>query len=315
MIPFSQTILTWYSQHQRNLPWRSPHNTPYNVVVSEFMLQQTQVPRVIEKFKEFMQKFPTIQHLAQASPADVIHAWSGLGYNRRALLLHSFAQEVHTKYNNHIPNTIEQLQELPGMGPYTRGAVLSFAYNLPEPAIDVNIRRIYLRYFRGKDQGVPMGKKEEQELYHFIKTTIPEGKSCDLHNALMDFGSLICQRDKPLCQQCPLQSSCKFYPLYQEQPQKAFFIMEKRPEKGTTENGRFIPNRIFRGRIVEFVRKNNETEIFVETFGKAIKMDYTNKDQEWLLMLCKGLEKDKLLWFKKSNNHLSLHLSQKSPQS
>ena len=306
---FSRSILAWYFQHQRNLPWRYPHNTPYHVVVSEFMLQQTQVPRVIEKFKEFMQKFPTLQHLAQASPAEVIHAWSGLGYNRRALLLHSFAKEVHAKFNNQIPDNVEQLQQLPGMGPYTRGAVLSFAYNLPEPAIDVNIRRIYLRYFQGRDQGLPMGKKEEQELYHLIKTTIPENQSCNLHNGLMDFGSSICQRDKPLCLQCPLQPSCKFYPLYNDQPQKALFVMEKRQEKGTTENGRFIPNRIFRGRIVEFVRKNNGKEILMEALGKVIQKDYTQKDQEWLLMLCEGLKKDQLLTCRKNESRLLLSLS------
>src|SRR3989344_883946 len=267
---FPTKILEWYSVHKRILPWRS-NNSPYYVLVSEFMLQQTQVPRVIEKFKEFMQRFPTLQDLAQASKAEVIESWSGLGYNRRALLLHRFAQEVTEKYNGKIPQQKEKLAELPGMGPYTTGAILSFAFNLPEPAIDVNIRRIYLRFFQGKDQGLPMSKKEEQELYLLAKGTIPENKSTDFHNALMDFGSLVCTRNNPLCSECSLKLSCKFFPLYKEKKEKSLFVMEKRKEPGIAENGKLVPNRIFRGRIVEFARKNHTREILVHNLGRLKK--------------------------------------------
>lgn len=272
------------------------------------MLQQTQVPRVIEKFKEFMERFPTLLDLAKASKADVIESWSGLGYNRRALLLHKFAQEVCEKHNGVIPQDKEQLQELSGMGPYTTGAILSFAYNLPEPAIDVNVRRIYLRFFQGKDQGLPMGKKEEQELYQFAKRSIPVNRSTDFHSALMDFGSSVCTRNNPSCNECPLQSSCAFFPLYKNNQDKFMFVMEKRKEQGITENGKHIPNRIFRGRIVEFVRNNQQTEISIDDFGKAIKKDYNHQEESWLLSLLEKLQSEGLLNYNLSNHKITLSL-------
>lgn len=304
---FSTKLLGWYSANQRTLPWRT-NNSPYYVVVSEFMLQQTQVPRVIEKFKEFLERFPTIQDLAKASKAEVIESWSGLGYNRRALLLHKFAQEVCEKYSGNIPENKEQLQELPGMGPYTTGAVLSFAYNLPEPAIDVNVRRIYLRFFQGKDQGLPMSKAEEKELYQFAKQSIPKNKSADFHSALMDFGSSICTRNNPSCNTCPLQNNCAFFPLYNNQKDKVLFVMEKKQEQGITENGKHIPNRIFRGRIVEFVRNNQGNEVLVAELGMQIKKDYRKENEVWLLSLCNKLKDDGLLWFEMRDDKISFSL-------
>lgn len=304
---FSAKILEWYSQHQRTLPWRTD-NSPYRVLISEFMLQQTQVPRVIEKFKEFLQKFPTIQDLAKASKAEVIDAWSGLGYNRRALLLHKFAQDVCEKYRGKIPQTKEALQELPGMGPYTTGAILSFAYNLPEPAIDVNVRRIYLRFFQGKDQGLPMSKKEEQALYELAKQTIPDNNSAAFHNALMDFGSMVCTRNAPFCSTCPLQNNCQFFPLYKNQKEKILFVMEKKQEQGIMENGKHIPNRIFRGRIVEFARRNQGKEILIDDLGKTIKKDYQAGEEKWLLSLLKKLQDDSLLKFSVYQNKITLLL-------
>lgn len=305
---FSHQILNWYAQHRRELPWRGEKITPYEVVVSEFMLQQTQVPKVKEKFKQFIAQFPTIDDLAAARTAEVIAAWSGLGYNRRALLLHRFAKEVCAVYHGTIPTNNEKLQQLPGMGSYTTGAVLSFAYNLPEPAIDVNVRRIYLRFFQGRDQGLPMGKKEEQELYHFVKQTIPENKSTDFHSALMDFGSLVCTRKAPQCSSCLLQASCQFFPLYNSNPRKAFFAAEKRKELGVVENGKHIPNRIFRGRIVEFVRQNQGKEISIPDLGKIIKKDYHLKEEQWLLSLVEKLQQEGLLNFSIVKKKITLAL-------
>lgn len=293
---FTSAILKWYSQNQRILPWRT-NPTPYYVLVSEIMLQQTQVPRVIEKFKEFITKFPTLNNLAIASTADVIHAWSGMGYNRRALLLHQFAKEVVVRYQGRIPSTAEELQSLPGIGPYTTGAILSFAYNLPEPAIDVNIRRIYQRYFRGRDQGLPMGVADEKALYAHVKSTIPHNKSREFHSALMDFGSMVCTRDAPYCTTCPLQTSCKFFPRFEKNKTKALFQPKRRQEPGVLENGRFVPNRIFRGRLVEFTRRNGEGEVALSVIGIAIKNDYSLKDKPWLLQICNALQRDRLITY------------------
>ena len=304
---FSSKILEWYSANKRTLPWRT-NNSPYYVVVSEFMLQQTQVPRVIEKFKEFISRFPTLLDLAKASKAEVIDSWSGLGYNRRALLLHRFVQEVVEKHDGEIPTNKEELQELPGMGPYTTGAILSFAYNLPEPAIDVNVRRIYLRFFQGRDQGLPMNKSEEKELYQLAKQTIPENKSKDFHSALMDFGSSICTRNTPACAECPLQKSCTFFPLYKNDKENSLFVMEKKLEQGVTENGKHIPNRIFRGRIVEFTRRNQGTEIEKADLGKAIKKDYSHTEERWLMMLCQKLKDEGLLEYRETTNKVVISL-------
>ena len=272
-------------------------------------MQQTQVPRVIIEYQEFLSKFPSLQDLAKSSKAEVIQSWSGLGYNRRALLLHKFAQEVVEKYQGIIPSNKEKLAELPGIGPYTCGSVLSFAYNLPEPAIDVNVRRIYMRYFHGQDQGLPMGKKEENILFELIKSTIPVNKSSQLHNALMDFGSLVCLRDAPMCAQCPLQATCTFFPLYKDSPKQVLFVMEKKQEQGKKEGTRFIPNRIYRGRILELTRKKQETKLTLKELGKKVKKDYTSKDQHWLLDLCARLQKEGFLDYTLTENFITLTLA------
>ena len=305
---FSRLLLQWYSKHQRELPWRNCNN-PYYVVVSEFMLQQTQVPRVVEKFKAFILLFPTLPDLANANKANVIKAWSGLGYNRRALLLHSFAQEVITKYNGEIPSVPEALIKLAGIGTYTAGSISSFAFNRPEPAIDVNVRRIYMRFFHGKDQGLPMDKKEEQKLYNLVKETIPENNSSDFHNALMDFGSLCCTRDTPQCQHCPLQKTCQFFPHYKSKGPQALYVMEKKVEQGVKENGKHIPHRIFRGRIVEYIRNNNNKEVSLSTIGKAIKKDFTINDSSWLLKLFCKLQEDKLITYTIDDQIIKLNLA------
>ncbi|HIJ10514.1 TPA: A/G-specific adenine glycosylase [Candidatus Woesearchaeota archaeon] len=306
MNTFSHGILEWYNNNKRDLPWRTD-NSPYRVLISEIMLQQTQVPRVIEKFHEFLMLFPTLRNLANASKADVIKAWSGLGYNRRALLLHKFAQVVVEKHDAIIPSTPEELIELPGIGPYAAGSIASFAFNLPAPAIDVNVRRIFHRYFDGKDQGKLGSKEEERVLFSVVKDSIPDNKSCDFHNALMDFGSLVCKRNTPLCTGCPLFSSCKFGPLY-DQDKATLHKVIKAKEKGVTELGRHVPNRIFRGRIVEWVRKNENVEISVTDLGSQIKKDF-NKEEEWLLMLITKLQQDHLLTFAEKNGSIKLEIA------
>lgn len=308
MQQFSKRIQNWYQDNARTLPWRE-NPEPYWVVVSEFMLQQTQVSRVIEKFQEFITLFPTLQDLANASKADVIHSWSGLGYNRRALLLHQFAKEVIKKHDGKIPNKPGALISLPGIGPYASGSIASFAFNEPAPAIDVNVRRMYHRYFDARDQGTPGSKSQEQHLYKLVKSTIPPNQSANFHGALMDFASAVCTRKNPSCQECPLQSSCQFAPLYHTHKEKALFLKEKKVEPGITELDKYIPNRIFRGRIVEWTRNNQNTQVAITSLGKQIKKDYTSKDQEWLIKLLKKLQKDSLITYQKQNESIKIALA------
>ncbi len=307
-LQFSDSILDWYSIHKRDLPWRALGVDPYYVVVSEIMLQQTQVPRVIEKYKEFLSRFPTIFDLASAPRGEVIDAWSGLGYNRRAIMLQQFAQEVVRLYDGKIPAVPEALIKLSGIGPYAAGSIASFAFNRAEPAIDVNVRRIYMRYFHGRDQGLPMSKEEEKKLYGLVKESIPSGRSCDLHNGLMDFGSLVCLRDAPKCQDCVLKQSCAFFPLYTNAKEKVLFVAEKRVERGIYENGRHIPNRIFRGRIVEFVRKHTGEEISLLELGTCVKKDFVDSEKEWLFGLCEKLRKEGMIEIELKNENVRLRL-------
>src|SRR3989344_5568291 len=143
-------VLHWYSHHKRDLPWRNTKD-PYHIVVSELMLQQTQVDRVIPKYHAFLKKFPTIRDLARASAATVIDEWAGLGYNRRALYLHQFAQAVVRDFGGKVPEDREQLMSLPGIGPYTSQAIRCFGFGKDVPVVDINIKRIYSRvFFKGE---------------------------------------------------------------------------------------------------------------------------------------------------------------------
>lgn len=181
---FVQLIKKYYQKSGRHdLPWR--HTTdPYKITVSELMLQQTQVPRVLLKYKEFLKAFPTIQKLAKAPLSDVLRVWSGLGYNRRAKFLHQLAQMVVHEYKGKFPTTIEGLQTLPGIGPYTAGAIYAFAYNKAWPVIETNIRSVYIHHFFKDKEGI-----SDKELMPIIERTIQKRNPREWYWALMDYGA------------------------------------------------------------------------------------------------------------------------------
>ncbi|MCD5382310.1 MAG: A/G-specific adenine glycosylase [Candidatus Pacebacteria bacterium] len=183
-IAFVQTVHNYFVQHGRHdLPWRKTKN-PYRILVSEIMLQQTQVDRVIPKYKAFLKVFPTVRALADASLGDVLRAWQGLGYNRRAKMLHNAAKQVVTVHNGRFPRTHEALMALPGIGHYTAGAVMAFAYNTPIPIIETNIRTVYLYHFFKKDSHVADYKVLEK----VARTLAPE-QPRTWYWALMDYGT------------------------------------------------------------------------------------------------------------------------------
>lgn len=183
---FVQLIKKYYQKSGRHdLPWR--HTTdPYKITVSELMLQQTQVPRVLLKYKEFLKAFPTIQKLAKAPLSDVLRVWSGLGYNRRAKFLHHLTQMVVHQYKGKFPGTIEGLKQLPGIGPYTAGAIYAFAYNKPFPVIETNIRSVYIHHFFKDKEGI-----SDKELTPIIERTIQKRNPREWYWALMDYGSYL----------------------------------------------------------------------------------------------------------------------------
>jgi len=179
---FHEKIFAWWKKNKRSLPWRETRN-PYYIMISEIMLQQTQVSRSKEKYLEFIEKYPTIKELAEASVSSVLKSWSGLGYNRRALWLHEAANQIVTL--KEFPKTPEELQKLKGIGPYTSRSILIFAFNYDIATVDTNIRRILIaENFAKKDT-------KEKKLFIIAQKLLPKGKARDWHNALMDYGSLV----------------------------------------------------------------------------------------------------------------------------
>jgi len=182
---FRKKIYNYYDMHGRDLPWRKRVN-PYRVLVSEIMLQQTQVERVIEKYREFLAAFPDFSCLANAPTAKLLRMWSGMGYNRRALALKALAKKVMEEHNGRLPSDIEKLLALPGIGPYTAGAVMAFAFNKPIMFMDTNIRRVYLHEFFRDRHGVL-----DDELLPLIGRTMDAANPRKWYNALMDYGTML----------------------------------------------------------------------------------------------------------------------------
>ena len=277
---FQDTILRWYKNNGRHdLPWRHTDDL-YHITVSEIMLQQTNVPKVIDKYNIFLKRFPSWEHLARARQASVVRQWQGLGYNRRALYLHKMAKIVVKDFDGKLPEDPEILESFPGMGPYTRNAVLIFGRNKDFAARDVNVDRV-IRRLHGKKTWSE--KSAEIQAQNFL----PEARSCDWHSALMDFASFICTKRSPQCEVCPLKKTCKSYPDPQD------FAVKKKKEPGRTESGKHIPRRIYRGRVVEMLRDGAQG---IDKIGREIKNDWNNvEDLPWLEDLLQRLKKDGMI--------------------
>jgi len=202
---FSSELLAWYRRHKRDLPWRRSRN-PYHIWVSEIMLQQTRVDTVIPYFHRFIDKFPTIQALAEAPEDEVLKAWEGLGYYSRARNLQSAVREVQERYGGVVPDTKEKVSALKGVGPYTTGAILSIAYDKAEPAVDGNVMRVLSRYFLLEDD--IMKPKTRVGMESLAQRLIPDGEASDFNQALMELGALVCTPKSPNCLTCPVMAGC-----------------------------------------------------------------------------------------------------------
>ncbi|MFA5072679.1 MAG: winged helix-turn-helix transcriptional regulator [Nitrospirota bacterium] len=184
---FQKKITSYYKKYGRNLPWRKTKN-PYRILISEIMLQQTQVDRVCEKYKEFLAVFPDFHSLAHATPGAVLRVWSGLGYNRRALALRSLAQKVMESYSGKLPCDPQTLIALPGIGNYTAGAICAFAFNMPVLCMDTNIRRVFIHEFFQDKKNV-----KDQDILPLLEQTLYKENPRLWYNALMDYGSMLKQ--------------------------------------------------------------------------------------------------------------------------
>lgn len=207
VVDLQNKIFSWWAENRRDLPWRKTNN-PYHILVSEIMLQQTQVSRVIPKYVEFIEAFPTVHALAVASPAHVLRVWKGMGYNRRALYLQKAAKMIVEKYHNQFPVSEQLLSELPGVGTYTARAILVFAFKNNIAAVDTNVRRIITHFFFDDKPQKPSVIQKIADLL------LPKGKSWEWHQALMDFGALALPRtmnDEPKTKHAPFRQSNRFY--------------------------------------------------------------------------------------------------------
>ena len=206
---FRQRLLTWYGRHGRDLPWRRTDD-PYHILVSEIMLQQTQVDRVLPKYAEWLEQFPSFDALASADEAHVSATWRPLGYNIRPKRLQAIAREAVARYGGQLPDDEETLLSFKGIGPYTAGAIRSFAFRQRAAILDTNVARVLFRVFVGA--GDPKSHAMKKHLWAVSAALVPHQRVFDFNQALMDFGATVCTARSPKCSDCPMSKSCRAYP-------------------------------------------------------------------------------------------------------
>src|SRR2546426_727122 len=297
------SLLQWYQAEQRDLPWRSTAD-PYAILVSEIMLQQTQVDRVLPKYQQFLAAFPTLLDLASASTAEVIAVWVPLGYNRRAVSLQSIARQVMAEYDGHIPKTIDELLKLKGIGRYTAGAIACFAYHKQVATVDTNIRRVLHRIFLGLEHPEP--RLNDIQALALAEQVLPSGEAYNWNQALMDLGATTCTSSNPQCIRCPVQENCC---AYTEMSQHSLFpsglvlrqlrkVAEKKANYQAKNQAQPFTstNRYFRGRIVDLLRTIPAGQrVPLIDLGSQIKPAFCDDDLPWLQKIVNGLAKDGLI--------------------
>jgi len=210
---FRKRLLVWYRANGRDLPWRVTDD-PYHILVSEVMLQQTQVDRVLPKYHEWLGRYPTLEALATAPEADVVRTWYPLGYNIRPRRLQTIAREAVARFDGQLPDDEETLRSFKGIGAYTAGAVMSFAFGKRAAILDTNVARVLFRIFVGKGDARTHAMKNH--LWGVSRAVLPHRHVFDFNQGLMDFGATLCSARKPQCLICPMTSRCKAYPFNPE---------------------------------------------------------------------------------------------------
>lgn len=275
-------LLAWFEREGREFPWRSVERAldrpegeaihdPYMILVSEVMLQQTQTSRVADKLPLFLEQFPTIEALAAASRGDLLRAWQGMGYNRRALRLQEAARAVLERHGGRLPRTVKELAALPGVGSYTASAVACFAYGEHVAVVDVNVIRVLSRlFYKCHTAGESMPPKSIDRVAEAI---VPEGDAYRWHQALMDLGATICTARRPACDRCPLVAEClSAYPLELE-------LFGARHAAKPEPSLRGEPRRIWRGRMVEILRGERRGMRVGELIDRLIPAGLFDKDE------------------------------------
>ncbi|MCO4321924.1 A/G-specific adenine glycosylase [Aliidiomarina quisquiliarum] len=226
---FVATVLSWQKQHGRHdLPWQQPAS-PYRVLVSEIMLQQTQVVTVIPYFKRWLASFPTLQSLAQASEDEVMAHWQGLGYYSRARNLHKAAKYLGEEYNYEFPNDLKALETIPGVGPYTAGAIRSFAFNEYGPIVDGNVKRFFCRLFG--IEGQPNSSQVTKQLWQKAAELTPTENNRSFAQGLLDIGATLCTPKQPKCGECPFSNYCVAFATDRQAELPTPKVKKKVPER------------------------------------------------------------------------------------
>ena len=270
--------------HGRHLPWRGIKE-PYRILVSEIMLQQTQVSRVLEKYAAFLHTFPTIRSLATARQSDVVRAWQGMGYNNRAVRLSALARAVVDEHAGRIPGDYDRLLALPGIGPYTARAVLSSAFGMAVPVVDVNVQRFLSRVFWRMPGTSSL--QSSAEIWALAHEILPSRSAYDWNQALMDVGATICMARTPRCLSCPVAGLCA---------SRTSMIRTTAPASSPELSFAGVPHRIYRGRIVEKLRSvPGGGSLRMDMLGRAIFSAFSPRNRRWLLGLLTSLERDGLI--------------------
>jgi A/G-specific adenine glycosylase len=290
-------LLEWFGAAGRDLPWRRTRD-PYKIMVSEIMLQQTQVDRVIPKYHAFLEAFPTLAALAAAPTADVIRAWSGLGYNRRAINMQRTARAVIEEHGGEFPRDVAALLKLPGIGPYTAGAIACFAFEQDVAFIDTNIRRVVQRLFVGP---AASAAATDARLIEIAQIAVPPGQGWAWNQAIMELGALVCTAAAPACWRCPARAHCRAYAAWRSADEQVFADAPAEPARQRrVAERREAPyagsNRFYRGRAVEALRELPAGAAMpLAELGRRVKAGFGDADAAWLRKLVEGLERDGLL--------------------
>ena len=293
------TVFDWFTHNQKKLPWRSESPDPYIVLLSEVMLQQTQTSRIAEKLPVFLQQFPTLESLANATNKEIILAWQGMGYNNRALRLRDCAKAIVEHHDGIIPDTIDVLKTLPGIGLYTASAITCFAYHKNVPIVDVNIARIFSRLLRKvRNNHEVFAEKQSWEIALYF---LPAQKSSQWHQALMDIGSLYCSASSPNCRDCPLSHHCK----------SAFSVIDVKKVKKNEPIYSSVPRRIWRGKIIEILRQSAQHSVtsdylLLSLFGN----NYSKPDEQFLHDILTTLASQELIDYQRTDKELYISLKE-----
>ncbi len=234
---FRRNLKRWYSNNARDLPWRRTHDA-YCIWISEIMLQQTTVAAVIPYYQRFLKRFPTVQSLAAANEQDVLKLWEGLGYYSRARNIHKAAKIVATERGGEFPQTADELQDLPGIGRYTAGAIASFAFDSRAPIVEANTLRLYCRLLAF--DGDPRSKEGQNLLWQFADRVLPRMKPGEFNQALMELGGTLCSVKQPECQKCPVRRGCR---AFQENRQAEIPRPKSRPKVTESTHANLIVRR------------------------------------------------------------------------